>query len=132
MAAMSIVSKLKPPRLRFYGMCAGLSVYKVDGERVRNQLDIDFTCGGNEAIYPKYVPKGEIRIDDVLNPLDATATCFHEIVERDLMMRLDWSYDDAHDAASACEIILRRELIKRRPTTIDLRRVEIAYQACRR
>jgi hypothetical protein len=127
---MPHVSKLKPPRLRYVGRCTGLSVYIVDGERVRHEHDIDFTMGGNEAIYPKYVPKGEIWIDDALHPLDATATTFHEIVERDLMMRLGWSYDDAHDAASACEIIFRKDLTEHRPSTLDLARVEAAFNAC--
>ena len=124
------MTKLASPRLKSLGRCAGLSVYVVDGERVRNELDIDFTCGGNEAIYPTYVPRGEIWIDNVLRPLDATATCFHEIVERDLMMRLGWGYDRAHDAASECEMILRKDLQMRRPTGCDLRRVEIAFRAC--
>lgn len=125
-------ASLKSPRVRYVGLCAGLKVYVVNGELVRNVHDIDFTCGGNEAIYPAYVPKGEIWIDDVLRPLDATATTFHEIVERDLMMRLGWSYDDAHDAASECEKILRADLLAKRPAGIDLGRVEVAYRACKR
>lgn len=126
------MSKLKSPRVRYVGRCAGLSVYIVDGERVRNEHDIDFTCGGNEATYPAYVPAGEIWIDNVLLPLDATATAFHEIVERDLMMRLGWSYDDAHDAASECEKILRKDLLAKRPRSVDLARVETAFAACKR
>lgn len=127
---MAGVTKLKPPRLRLVGSCAGLSVYIVDGERVRHDHDIDFTMGGNEAIYPTYVPRGEIWIDDALHPLDATATTFHEIVERDLMLRLGWSYDDAHDAASECEIIFRKDLIAKRPSSLDLGRVETAFRSC--
>ena len=115
---------MKSPRLRMLGFVAGLSVYLVDGEKVRNQLDIDFTCGGNEAVYPNYVPKGEIWIDNVLRPLDATATLLHEIVERNLMVNKGWSYERAHDAASAREKPFRRELARDRPAKIDLARAE--------
>lgn len=50
------VANVKPPRLRSLGRIGGLELCLVSGERVRNTLDIDFTQGGNEAIYPKYVP----------------------------------------------------------------------------
>jgi hypothetical protein len=117
---------LRPPRLRYLGHVTGLAVYVVDGEHIRNEIDVDFTCGGNEAVYPNYVPANEIWIDNALAPLDATATLLHEIVERNLMMRKDWGYDRAHDAASAAERPFRKELRLRRPTRIDLARVERA------
>lgn len=110
----------KPPRTRYLGHVRDLAIYLVDGERVRNELDIDFTCGGNEAVYPNYVPKGEIWIDDALSALDRTATLLHEIVERDLMITKGWSYDRAHDAASARERPFRKALRKTPPRSIDL------------
>ena len=39
--------KLEPPRIRRLGYVTGLPVYLVSGERVRNDIDIDFTQGGN-------------------------------------------------------------------------------------
>lgn len=114
----------KMPRTKFLGHVTGLAVYAVDGEYVRNKQDIDFVCGGNEAVYPNYVPKGEIWLDSILKPLDATATLLHEIVERNLMVNKGWGYERAHDAASARERPFRRELAKDRPTKIDLPRVE--------
>lgn len=120
---------LRSPRLRLLGHVGPLPVYLVDGELVRNDIDIDFTCGGNEAVYPNYVPKGEIWIDDALTPLDRTATALHEIVERELMMQKNWSYDRAHDAASARERVFRKELVRDPPRSIDLRRVAIALHA---
>ena len=41
--------KLESPRIRRLGHVTGLPVYLVSGEQVRNQIDIDFTQGGNEA-----------------------------------------------------------------------------------
>ena len=121
--------KLQPPRLRYLGKVAGLTIYLVSGVQVRNQTDIDFTCGGNEAVYPSYVPPGEIWLDDAAGPLDRTATCLHEIVERDQMMRFGKDYDAGHEVASATERPFRRELAKNPPKAFDPQRVAVAYRA---
>lgn len=121
--------KLQPPRKRYLGKVAGLSVYLVSGVAVRNNTDIDFTCGGNEAVYPSYVPPGEIWLDDAAGPLDRTATALHEIVERDQMMRYGKNYEDAHEVASATERPFRRELAKSPPRAFDGHRVGVAYRA---
>jgi len=121
--------KFSPPRTRYLGKIAGLAVYLVSGVSVRNNTDIDFTCGGNEAVYPNYVPPGEIWLDDAAGALDRTATALHEIVERHQMMEFGKSYNDAHEVASATERPFRRELAKAPPKTFDARRVGIAYRA---
>ncbi len=121
--------KIRPPRTRYLGKVAGLTVYLVSGVAVRNDMDIDFTCGGNEAVYPSYVPPGEIWLDDAAGPLDRTATALHEIVERDQMMRFGKDYDDAHEVASATERPFRRQLSKAPPRAFDPRRVAAAYRA---
>lgn len=117
---------LKYPRTCYLGNITGLAIYVVDGEHVRNEIDLDFTQGGNNAVYPNYVPRGEIWIDDVLGTLDRTATLLHEIVELNLMTSKGWGYDRAHDAASAAERPFRRELMKNPPRTTDLARVSMA------
>ncbi len=108
------------PHLRKLGTIDDCIVWLVDGERVRNELDIDFTCGGHHLVYPWYVPKGEIWIDNALGPLDATATLLHEAVEHCLMRDRKWNYDRAHDAASAAELPLRKRMTKARPRSIDV------------
>jgi hypothetical protein len=120
--------KLEPPRIKYLGKVAGLTVYLVSGVDVRNNTDIDFTCGGNEAVYPSYVPPGEIWLDDAAGPLDRTATALHEIVERHQMMQFGKSYDDAHEVASATERPFRVELAKSPPKAFDGRRVGAAYR----
>jgi len=122
------MSKLLPPRLRLLGRVAGLAIYLVDGERVRDEIDVDFVNGGNEGAYPNYVPVGEIWIDDAQHQLDRTATALHELVERDLMLRHGMSYDRAHDEANEYERPLRRQLVRHRPTAFDARRVAAAYR----
>lgn len=118
-------TKLRPPRLRFLGEVADLSVYLVSGEWIRNEVDIDFTMGGNEAVYPSSVPLGEIFIDDAAHGLDRTATALHEIVERDQMLRFGKDYE----VASAHERPFRRDLARGSSKEFDARRMTAAYRA---
>lgn len=117
---------MKPPRIRLLGQVTGLPIYLVDGEKVRNEIDIDFTCGGHRFVYPNYIPGDEIWIDNALSPLDRTATLLHEVVERNLMADKGWGYDQAHDAASARERPFRIELMRDPPKTLDIERVVLA------
>jgi hypothetical protein len=123
--------KLEPPRLRRIGYVTGLPVYLVSGEQVRNQIDIDFTQGGNEAAYPGYVPTDEIWIDDAMHSLDRIATIFHEIVELNLVKYGGMDYDKAHEIACAREIEFRKDLARKRPTSTDLRLVTAALRPYR-
>jgi hypothetical protein len=104
---------------------AGLPVWQVDGELVRRS-EIEFTMGGNAAAYPRMVPTGEIWIDDVLKPVDAMATCLHEIIELDLMND-GMSYGKAHGIAGKYETEFRKELASKRPAMFDAKRVGKAY-----
>ena len=119
---------IKSPRLRLLGHVTGLPVYLVSGEKVRNDIDIDFTQGGNEAAYPGYVPANEIWIDDAMHSLDRIATIFHEIVERNLVLYGGMSYDKAHDIACKREIEFRKKLALKRPASTDLRLVSAALR----
>jgi hypothetical protein len=125
-----IKTTLEPqsPRIRKLGFVTGLPVYLVSGETVRNEIDIDFTQGGNEAAYPGYVPANEIWIDDAMHALDRIATIFHEIVERNLVLYGGMNYDRAHEIACKREIELRKDLAKRKPTSTDLRLVTQALR----
>jgi hypothetical protein len=121
---------MKPerPRLRLLGRVAGLPIYLVSGEQVRNELDIDFTQGGNDGIYPLYIPEPEIWVDDALHGLDRTATALHEMVERDLMVRHGLGYDPAHDIASSYEIPFRKQLKRDGVTSFDAKKLATAYR----
>lgn len=120
--------RLLRPRLRFLGSGEGLSVYLVDGEHIRNDIDVDFVNGGNGAIYPHYIPLDEIWIDDAQHALDRTATALHELVERDLMLHHGRGYDSAHDLANMYERPFRQRLKYHRPKSYDSRAVMDAYR----
>jgi hypothetical protein len=87
------------------GTIEGLQVYIVDGSKVRDLLDVDFTSGGSAGRY-RYIPEGQIWIDDGLTPEDVAPTLVHEVVEYRLM-REGASYSDAHDMAAEIEKEMR-------------------------
>jgi hypothetical protein len=110
-------------RRRRLGRLRGHIVWLVDGERVRNELHCDFTCGGSDARYA-YCAKNEIWIDDCLGPLDATATLLHEYIECEFMKREGMTYEQAHDIATAHEVAFREKLVAERPKRVNVKRVE--------
>lgn len=119
---------LTGPHLERVGRIAGQTVWIVSGEYVRNHIFLDFTQGGNDQVYARFTPRGEVWIDDATGPLDRTATLLHEIVERDQMRRKGLSYENAHDIALVHERVFRKELAMHPPHSIDLAAAAIAYQ----
>lgn len=88
---------------------AGVSVYIVDGNYVRNNFDVDFVLGGHGYVYD-YVPKDEIWIENVPSTEDQYFNLRHEIYERDLMLEKGIEYDKAHEEAANFEKGLREKL----------------------
>jgi hypothetical protein len=79
--------KLKPPRLRLLGRAGSLAIYLVDGERVRNEIDIDFVNGGNGAVYPGdqgalSISVGILRLDVVRRVLRARGPRLPSLIHR--------------------------------------------------
>ena len=79
-------------------------VYLVNGQAVRENVDLDFTEGGNPSRYG-YIPLNEIWIEGQASELGATA--LHEFIEAEAMLKSGLSYDKAHDEASAAERLFR-------------------------
>lgn len=100
-------SMLRRIRKREIGAVDSTRVVLVDGEVVRDRVDIDFTTGGNPSRY-RYVPNGEVWVERT-TPSDLAPNIVHEIVEAKLM-RKGLSYDKAHDRASRVEGGMRREI----------------------
>jgi len=88
---------------RVIEMFDGTVVYLVDGEYVRDNLDVDLIGGGHHFAYPSIIPKGEIWLCDV----DPQPIATHEITEMLLMKYCGWSYEHAHEAANSCEAVIR-------------------------
>lgn len=83
-----------------------VTVRLVDGARVRNRRDVEFTMGGHHWRY-RWIPRNEIWIERTLKGCDRRATILHERTERSLM-RNGVGYDQAHRAASKLEVSFRR------------------------
>jgi hypothetical protein len=72
---------------------------------VRDLYDIDFTEGGHDWVY-KFVPKGEVWIDNDVKPEERSYIILHELHERNLMKK-GLSYNDAHADSSQLEYHVR-------------------------
>lgn len=68
----------------FLGRFRDYDVYSVNGAAVKLLYDIDFVEGGNFRAY-KYVPEGEIWIDNNLDNSDMKFTLSHEYFEAEMM-----------------------------------------------
>lgn len=88
------------------GRRKGLDVWIVDGVKVRRELYTDFIYGGNDQRY-KFIPLGEIWIDNAISVEELEFTIIHEIFERDLMLNQGMSYSKAHGLAAQEELKAR-------------------------
>ncbi len=91
-----------------------VKVWIVDGEWVRDFYDIDFTEGGHDKVY-KFIPAGEVWIDDDVTPAERKFILLHELHERSLMDK-GWTYPKAHRDSSRVEFECRRH-----PEKLDAR-----------
>jgi len=77
----------------------------VDGEMVRDLFFIDYTEGGHDKVY-KFIPPGEVWLDDDLQLKEIRYVLLHEVHERRLMAG-GWTYFKAHRSASQIEYFCR-------------------------
>jgi hypothetical protein len=82
-----------------------VTIWLVNGRLVRDWFDIDFTEGGHDLVY-KFVPKGEVWIDNDVEPEERSYILLHELHERNLMKK-GLSYNEAHADSSRLEYHVR-------------------------
>lgn len=98
-----VTSPQRPDRWKtFWSECNGAKVYRVDGDHVRNDIEIDFVLGGHHYRYD-CIPEDEVWIDEIPNKHDMLANLLHELVERELMKSRGWDYEKAHAVAAKKE-----------------------------
>jgi len=90
----------------------GIDIWVVDGMNVRREIYADFVYGGNDKRY-KFIPKGEVWIDDQVDASEIKFTIAHELKERELMSK-GMSYLDAHEQALKLELKMRRRAERER------------------
>ena len=88
---------------------SNIQVHIVNGLTIRNEIEIEYTMGGNWMVYD-FIPENEIWLDSCLCPDDKLATLWHEIVESSWMLE-GLNYNDAHDLASIAERLIRQWII---------------------
>lgn len=79
-----------------------ITVWLIDGKKVRDEYKTDFMEGGHGYVY-KWIPDNEIWIEDGLNEHEIPFIILHEFVERTFMKEKNMNYDKAHDIASKVE-----------------------------
>jgi hypothetical protein len=96
----------RPLRRRRLGRASDHAIWLVDGAQVRAAREINFTLGGHRLRY-RFIPSGEIWIDDAVAPAERPAIVHHEAIEIAHMQR-GLRYDEAHALASRAELRFRR------------------------
>lgn len=84
-----------------------VKIWLVSGHLVRSLFNPSFTAGGHDKVY-KYVPKGEVWIDDALPARDRGFVILHELYEKRIMSMTNGvpkkqNYDSAHEKALKVE-----------------------------
>ena len=84
-----------------------MKVWLVNGRIVRDLFYVDYAEGGHDLVY-KFIPKGEIWIDDdILSPSERKFILIHELHERRQMIKKHLSYHKAHKLATKLEDFCR-------------------------
>ncbi len=98
---------------RAYKRKEKVRIVAVDGAKIRNTKDIDFTLGGHHYVYP-FIPENEVWIEKTLSRSDFNAVAVHEITERERMKYRGQSYEKAHKSANEAEAEVRRKSCRER------------------
>ena len=99
----------KKIHLHSLGNISQFEIWLVNGPILRDEVDIDFTTGGNPSRY-NYVPTNEIWLEDEDYPKDLACNLLHELTECWLMKNKSLTYDKAHEKASHFEEMMRERL----------------------
>jgi hypothetical protein len=81
-------------------------IFIINGEFVRNNIDVNFVEGGHHYRY-NYIAEDEIWIEDTGSSVDTAFNAAHEITERIYMKNQKMKYDSAHNIATSIEETLR-------------------------
>ena len=84
-----------------------IQAWVVDGCLARSFYKTDYTEGGHGYVY-RWVPKGEIWIDDGVDAREMPFILAHEYLELRLMRDAGLEYDPAHEICSKVEFKLRK------------------------
>lgn len=81
---------------QFLGILHGFGLFRVDGEWIRNNLDVTFGTGGHGLVHT-FIPMSEIWVDPVSE--NSYSIGFHEVLEFHSMLEEGMDYRSAHAKA---------------------------------
>lgn len=99
-------AELEQLNKKFVKETGGLKIFLVNGEFVRDNLDIEFTMF-SDHLDNGFIPENEVWIDCRLSQNDVEAMIHHEIVEIRLMKE-GMPYEEAHKRATESEMRFRK------------------------
>lgn len=82
-----------------------VKIWLVDGKMVRDFFFVEYAEGGHDRIYD-FIPENEIWIDEILSSAEIKFIIFHELRERNLMLK-GKNYREAHKRATLAEDFYR-------------------------
>lgn len=93
------------------GEIDGFSIFIVDGNAVKTELEMDFVEGANDEAYSSdtddehkdVIPDKEVWLSAEVNGKYIPYILYHELLEAIIMRSAGLSYSDAHDIANAHE-----------------------------
>lgn len=95
-----LLSMARKKLLKEYGTNK-IKIYLVDGKMVRNFFFVEYAEGGHDKVYD-FIPENEIWIDEILSPKEIKFIIFHELRERNFMLKGE-NYKEAHKRATLAE-----------------------------
>jgi hypothetical protein len=95
------------PYLQELAKISGFSVWMVDGNHIRDNIDIEFTNFGQHHAF-NFIPEDEFWIDKEYAPGEANFFITHLLIEHKLMKE-GKSYEDALEAADFVELEARNK-----------------------
>jgi len=112
---ISLVKNYHNHKLLKIGEHGKVKIYLVNGNAVKVNLWRDFVEGGNDAVYggqkhsfENFMPVNHIWVDAEINRDAVPYILFHELIERFIMEKFDYEYEDAHQIADRNEMKLRK------------------------
>jgi len=110
------ISPTKRVNPKFSTKIGSISIYLVSGRDVRDHLDVEFCCAGNDCAY-SYLPKETLWFDTDFSK-ELIPLLFHEMVERNKVLDHE-NYFQAHEESNAQGLLFLDEPGKMREILLN-------------
>ncbi len=117
---------MKKPYIKKYKTVKGYSVYIVDGEYIRDNLNEEFTNFGINPRF-KFIPKNELWIDKEYGKINEVKFYLKNMLSEEELIKKGMKYDDALEIGDKIEKRLRKKFdkIKKIPKNELIKRIHL-------